>query len=361
MAGTHQSFLVIADITGYTTYLSESELEHAQEVLASLIGLLMESARPPLKVSGLEGDAVFSYALPGLDLKPQTFVEIIEQTYVTFRRAMNLMVLNNTCQCNACTNISNLDLKFFVHHGSFAIHRLGDREELVGTDVILIHRILKNHIRESTGIVAYSAYTNAAVERLGLSAKDFVVHNDTFENLGDTQLMIRDMHPVWVRERERSIVDFPRDSAALDGSIDLPMPPELVWDFLAKLEYRQIILGADRLDVRDRLSDGRIGEGSSFQCFHGDREVQQLILEWRPFERIVTRDRINSKLSSLSEFELTPIDSGTRLSVRVGALQGPALSKLIMGAAIKRMKKSHQRDLESFGQAVRTELASASS
>lgn len=361
MAGTHQSFLIIADITGYTTYLSESELEHAQEVLASLIGLLMESARPPLKVSGLEGDAVFSYALPGLDLAAQTFVEIIEQTYVAFRRAIDLMVLNNTCQCNACTNINNLDLKFFVHHGSFAIHRPGDREELVGSDVIYIHRILKNHIRESTGIVAYSAYTTAAVERLGLSGKDFIVHKDTFENLGDTQLMIRDMHPVWVRERERNIVGFPKDSVALDGSINLPMPPELVWDFLIRPEFRQVILGADRLDVRDRLSDGRIGEGSTFQCFHGNREVQQLILEWRPFERIVTRDRMTSKLSGLAEFALTPIDSGTRLTVRVGALEGPTLRKLFMGAAIKGMKKSHQRDLESFSQAVQAELARATS
>lgn len=348
---------MIADITGYTTYLSDSELEHAQEVLASLIGLLMKSARPPLKVSGLEGDAVFSYSLADFDLGAQTFVEIIEQTYVAFRRAIDLMVLNNICQCNACTNIKNLDLKFFVHHGTFGIHRPGDREELIGSDVIYIHRILKNHIRESTGISAYAAYTTAAVNGLGLNRADFIIHNDTFENLGEIQLLVQDMHPVWIRQKERQIVPFPPKSTALAASIDLPMPAELVWDFLAKPEYRQVILGADRVDIRDRLPDGRIGEGSTFRCFHGDREVQQLILEWRPFERIVTRDRMRPKLSCLVEFLLTPTESGTRLSVRVGALEGPTVQRLFMSTAMKTMNRAHKRDLEAFGLAVQQQLA----
>jgi hypothetical protein len=36
MSKTHEGYLLIADITGYTRYLTESELEHAQETLAAL-------------------------------------------------------------------------------------------------------------------------------------------------------------------------------------------------------------------------------------------------------------------------------------------------------------------------------------
>ncbi|HEY7565665.1 MAG TPA: DUF2652 domain-containing protein [Acidimicrobiia bacterium] len=352
MAGTYQSFLIIADITGYTTYLSQSELEHAQEVLTSLIGLLMNSARPPLKVSGLEGDAVFSHAIPGLDLQPQTFVEIIESTYVAFRRAIDLMVLNNTCQCRACANIANLDLKFFIHHGSFAIQRLGDREELVGTDVILIHRLLKNHIREQTGIAAYAVYTSAALEKLGLLYGDFVEHREVFENLGDTRLFVRDMQPIWQRELERRIVEVPSDSIVLEGSVDLNVPPEVAWDYLSRLEFRQLLVGADRMEVADRQSDNRVGEGSSYTCYHGGRQTKQLVLEWRPFERIVTKDQVNAKLTCLTEFSLTPTEAGTMLSLRIGGFEGPSLTKLFMATALKAMKKKHQQDLAHFAEAV---------
>lgn len=37
MSKTQSGTLLIADITGYTFFLSESELEHAQEILESLV------------------------------------------------------------------------------------------------------------------------------------------------------------------------------------------------------------------------------------------------------------------------------------------------------------------------------------
>ncbi len=53
------------DITGYTAYLSESELEHAEDSLRSLLELLIEHAKLPQVISRLEGDAVISYASEG--------------------------------------------------------------------------------------------------------------------------------------------------------------------------------------------------------------------------------------------------------------------------------------------------------
>ena len=121
MSRTTSGHLLIADISGYTQYLTSSELEHAQEVLTSLMGLLIDRTLPPLRVAGLQGDAVFSYGIGGGTLGGQSLVEMIEGPYVAFRRAIEQMVLNTTCQCNACANISTLDLKFLVHHGTFSI------------------------------------------------------------------------------------------------------------------------------------------------------------------------------------------------------------------------------------------------
>jgi hypothetical protein len=43
---------LIADITGYTQYLSASELEHAQQTLTALLNLLIAHTRPPLVIPG---------------------------------------------------------------------------------------------------------------------------------------------------------------------------------------------------------------------------------------------------------------------------------------------------------------------
>ena len=101
-------------------------MEHARDTLTDLLGLLIDHTKTPLVLSKLEGDAVFSYTWGEEAFKDgQTLVELIEATYVAFRRAIDLMVMNNTCQCAACANVSKLDLKFFVHHGTFAQQELG--------------------------------------------------------------------------------------------------------------------------------------------------------------------------------------------------------------------------------------------
>ncbi len=61
MTASRSGFLLIADITGYTAFLSQSELEHARDSLNSLLGLLVEQKQRLLRISRLEGDAVFSY------------------------------------------------------------------------------------------------------------------------------------------------------------------------------------------------------------------------------------------------------------------------------------------------------------
>src|SRR3970040_807378 len=119
MSGTQEGILLIADITGYTRYLSKSELDHAREILTSLLTLLVDHTRPPLIISRLAGDAVISYGLGDHFVQGQTFVEMIEDTFLAFRRAIEQMGLNNFCRCNACANVSSLDLKFFVHYGTF--------------------------------------------------------------------------------------------------------------------------------------------------------------------------------------------------------------------------------------------------
>jgi hypothetical protein len=330
--------LVIADITGYTAFLSGSELEHAQDSLGSLLNLLLRETKAPLKVANLEGDAVFTYAVEGSFLQGQTLVEAIEQTYVVFRRALRQMVLNTSCRCNACKNIPNLDLKFFVHHGEFGLQKLGSRVDLVGTDVTLLHRLAKNTITEKTGLVAYAAYTEAAVEALDASemSANMIRHSETYEHLGKVDLFVQDMTAVWERERDRArIVVEPEDALATVEYV-WEAGRSLVWDYSTKPEHRALLFNSETGEI-DGDVDGRIGRDTIYYCAHGDSTFEQTIVDWLPTDQytFVGPGPLGTSLLSTIKFE--SIDDGrrTRTLAYIGRLQGRFLARLVVAPIVR--------------------------
>ncbi|HEX6385067.1 MAG TPA: DUF2652 domain-containing protein, partial [Anaerolineae bacterium] len=332
MSTTQQGFLLIADITGYTMYLSQSELEHAQEVLQSLLELLIDHTRPPLIISRLAGDAVISYALQGTALQGQTFVESIENTYLAFRRAIELMVLNNTCQCAACANVASLDLKFFIHYGTFGIQRLGEHDELVGSDVNLIHRLLKNHVTAQTGIQAYTLYTEAAVRQLGIEdiGETMTAHVEEYEHLGKVKTRIQDMHPVWQAKRDQTRIELAPDDVLAHNEGEFSLPVHLMWEIVADPDYRSIFVQSVRQQILSR-QNGRLAPGSAYLCFHGGKRVTtQTILEWQAFEQMTTEDTTPVPGATvLVNIRLTPTESGTRMAITCSKARGPFLSRLV--------------------------------
>lgn len=355
MAKTENGYLLIADITGYTQYLSASELEHAHEVLQTLLELLIDHTRPPLIISRLAGDAVISYGLQDHFVSGQTFLELIEDTYVAFRRAIERMVLNNTCRCNACANIGGLDLKFFVHFGAFTRQRLDKHDELLGADVILLHRLLKNSVTEKTGTRAYALYTNAAIEHLGIEdvCAAMTEHVEAYEHLGEVKTWLQDMHPVWQEKQKTLKVEIPESQVLYRKEITLPIPPEKLWDLLTLPEYRALVVHAERQKILNR-QNGRIGPGSQYQCFHGDgRVTMQTIVDWHPFEQMTTEDTSPVPgVTILVNFKILATDQGTRFIVTCSKGRGPLIKRIandLFGALIlprlfgKGMDTLHER------------------
>lgn len=57
--GVERGCLMLADISGYTSYLTGVELEHSHDVLADLLDTIVATAEGVLTLSKLEGDAIF--------------------------------------------------------------------------------------------------------------------------------------------------------------------------------------------------------------------------------------------------------------------------------------------------------------
>jgi len=359
MSGTFYGYLLIADITGYTLYLTLSELEHAQGILSDLLKVLIDHTRPPLILSRLAGDAVISYALEDKFVQGQTFVEMIEDTYVAFRKALERMVLNNTCRCNACTNITSLDLKFFTHYGEFAIQRLSDHDELVGSVVNLLHRLLKNHVVQVTGITAYALYTQPAITRLGIQdiCQAMTAHKEAYEHLGEVQVWIQDLQPVWSAKRHQSGFSLPEKDVFMKWEIDIELPPEKVWDYLSQPEFRKTLMGSTLIEIHNR-DGGRIGSGSVYHCIHGKQVTPQMVIEWQPFELMVTKDRLPVPLMEIylySEYRLVEIPSGTRFSQSMGKPFGMLPGRLLAERVMRGMEAAGQQDMQAFKELIESD------
>lgn len=354
-------YILIADITGYTTYLNESELEHAKGTLTDLLELLIGHIKPPLVVSNLEGDAVFSYGLDAGFVSSQTFLEGIEDMYVAFRRAIELMVLNNTCRCNACANVSALDLKFFVHHGTFALQRVVGRNELIGVDINLIHRLLKNSVTEQTGIRAYTLFTDAARDELGFDVGEdqMIGHVEDVPDFGQIQVWVKDMHPIYEKRRHEERIEYSPEEILFTTEVEVGVPPHVLWDYINQSEIRNLIVASDRYEITGRR-DGRIGEGAVYQCYHGKKRIDQLVMEWKPFERVVLEQRLpmpGPPVRLEMDLRLTPIDKGTRLTFVAARLKGSAPMRALTRVMLKMNARRSREDLMAFRDKVEGDFA----
>jgi hypothetical protein len=352
-----RGFLVIADITGYTAFLNESELEHAEDSLRDLLDLLVDQTKSPLVISRLEGDAVISYASETSFLQGQTLVEIIENTYVKFREARQRMRLNTSCDCNACQNIPNLDLKFFVHHGTYVLQKITNYTELVGSDVNVVHRLLKNRIKEETGVSAYAAYTQAAVDALGIHevVKEMEVHTEEFPDAGELKLYVEDLEPAWLRESRRRRVFVDPDEALFVLETEIPAEPPLVWDYFMKPEYRAILTGADSIEVENKKS-GRLDEGSIYICAHGDQKILHAIVDWRPFDYYSYEAKMGPGVSGTFTTRFVPTEGGTRVIALVGKMQGSALARNKFKLQRGKFATARQKVVDNFRDFIIQEL-----
>src|ERR1700758_2198922 len=177
-----RAVLLIADIGGYTHYMhwNRKHLAHAQQTVAGLLEAVIDAGKG-LKLAKLEGDAAFFWE-PGGDAKALVCDRLsrMRQSFIARRERFKRDV---KCECASCEQLDRLSLKFVVHQGEVAEQRIKRHVELVGVDVILVHRMLKN----SVPVVEYVLMTDPVAACLDESTRCLckpLVHH--FDGIGET-------------------------------------------------------------------------------------------------------------------------------------------------------------------------------
>ena len=272
---------MLADITGYTSFLTHTELEHAHGIVAELTTLVIaQLARPALRRAG--GRRRFAYAPGAAFADAERLIDMMEGCYVAFRLRLEEMRLATTCTCTACALMGGLDLKFIAHLGSFVLQQTPTGTKPMGPDVILVHRLLKNHVTHTLGTTAYVWLTEAFLERAG-GTLGLPAHAEHYDDLGEVRGRVVDLAQAVVRHRDARIF-VERREADLELITPLPVPRAIAWEYHIDPRKRmRWQLDARGIEARPNAA-GRAGVGWESHCDHGAYTLVQRAVDWRPFD-----------------------------------------------------------------------------
>ena len=322
LSAAQSTCFLIADISGYTGYLADVELEHAQDILADLVGAVVTALRPNFRLAKLEGDAAFTFAtIETID--GSMLLDRIERCYFGFRRRRRDVRQATSCECKACARIPDLDLKFVVHHGAAIIQRVAGRQELLGSDVIVVHRLLKNDVVEKLGVDAYALISQAVIDASDIdpAALGMRAHTETYDRIGDVKAWVHDLDRRWAEEEARARVFVSPDDAILDLSVPTSAPPQVAWEFLTKPGQRMSWQPWVTEVAIEGATGGRRGPGSANHCMHGKDAVIEEILDWRPYDYVTDRTILatpSGPVKVLHTIEFEPVPAGTVIHLRYG-------------------------------------------
>ena len=194
--------LLLADISGYTSFLQSVAAAHrddafaggtvpdAYAMMSDLLDGIVGRVVPPFTLAKLEGDAVFVYATDvGSIPRAGSMLECLHDCYADFRRRLDSAHQIWTCRCDACSRIDALDLKFVLHAGSFVIQSIAGGQELVGPEVVMAHRLLKTEAAALVGH-AYALITEDAVTRFDVPTEGSVTLVETYEHYSPVRVHV---------------------------------------------------------------------------------------------------------------------------------------------------------------------------
>jgi hypothetical protein len=316
--------ILIADMKGYTDFISSTELEHSSHIVNELLELIVEADTLGLTVSEIEGDAVLFYktggAIPCDDLVKQCLT-----TFGNFHRRLKIIERDSICQCGACQGASDLGLKFVAHFGPLKEISVANFRKASGLDMIVAHRLLKNDIQAEEYVLVTDPYLEQLEQGLGcdLNWQDSV---QSYADIGEVVIhyaMLDDVRAHIPEPTPRSTPVIPEGDDAM--SLEIAAPLLTVYARLIDTEgKRDWVVGLqeiERQDITARIEEQHTchfdGMAVDVTLLHGeiglDRAIYSEVVAFRgmPFAQQQT-------------FTLTAESGATKLRVDVAWRDDPS-------------------------------------
>lgn len=307
--------ILIPDISGYTQFLTKTELSHSTHIVNELLQVVADSIQEEFKLVEIEGDALLTYADGYVD--PSKLEQIAEKAFRNFHYFLKVIERDRVCRCGACQGASELSLKFIVHYGEFDEIKIAHLTKLTGPDMIIAHRLMKNEVPSKE----YILMTDAYYDQDHLFKFEYEASSETYDLIGEVFYHYTDIS--FLREKVASpekLEDISKDfglARAINMTIEAPID-ELYRVLTEQNEKLNYVEGLTGLTVPDQIN--RIG--STHICeFDGDSFDFKTVQSLADQEQIIYTEEATSATfgnTLLIYYELSKVsEEQTHLSVRM--------------------------------------------
>jgi uncharacterized protein YndB with AHSA1/START domain len=223
---------------------------------------MLKVDRDAWKVGNVEGVCLFLYS--DSRKPPQEVFSYLRRLYETFRESIEEIAAGSTCRCGACDRSGDLTLKFVIHGGPFDTQEIAGRRELIGPDVVVAHRLLKN----SVPMREYALMTAALADVAEASGLGVARGRDEYGDIGTVDYVYVDLDGVREAYEKSREVYLTEEDADVAVSIEIEAPPDLVWSILMDSDNGP--RWCPTLIKYETLTGTQEQVGSVHTCLHGD-------------------------------------------------------------------------------------------
>jgi hypothetical protein len=352
------ALIFIPDISGYTKFITETETKHSKHIITELLEVIIKADKLKMHVSEIEGDAVLFYR-KGDPPKLDELISQAKKMFLDFHTHLKIIQRDNVCQCGACRSAVNLTLKFVSHFGTLEEVTIQNFSKIMGSDVILAHRLLKNHIDDDEYLLITEDYlTTQNNSDAGLDKwVKFHEHKESFKNFKEVLIKYVPLTEVKkelpdVSKLKKSDFDYANPDISIFIDAPILLVHELLTDIEAKLNY---VPGLK--EIKDNAPVNRIN--TSHTCVFDDLEIHFVTQQNEVKEKeisYVEQGEASIGIAFISDYKLKEEGKGTKLSLKIfpGRIsKNHSFYKrffyiIMTKLAISKLRKASAKNLEVF-------------
>jgi hypothetical protein len=194
---TVPALLFIPDISGFTRFVNSVKIKHSHNLIADLLEIIIEANILGMELCEIQGDAVLFYKV-GDPPPVGQLVSQCKQIFLDFQNYLRIVERNTAALGNQLSE-SHLTLKIVVHYGRVAVTQIREHTKLMGKDVIIAHRLLKNDIHGEEYVLLSEGYLQTQhPEQVKSSFSWTRLHHgrSQYEHLGEVQYQYAFLTPL---------------------------------------------------------------------------------------------------------------------------------------------------------------------
>lgn len=193
------ALIYIPDINGFTAYISKTDIRVAKRVIPALLDTIIEQNELGLKLVEIQGDAILFYRI-GEPPSPSEMVAQSKKIFSAFTEKLEELSLS--LPDDAISLPARLGIKIVSHYGKIAITKIRGNTRLIGEDVIIAHRLLKNSVRADEYLLMTEQYTSrfeeAELEQV-FAFGELIKGQDEYEHIGLVKYHYASLKPLFSR------------------------------------------------------------------------------------------------------------------------------------------------------------------